>query len=66
MCIIHPNHTANNAFIFNSQAFILERCGCVKFSMPHEDGTKICEELDCIKMEQRNWILSVSRGGDKI
>lgn len=30
-------------------AYVLKRCGCVKFSMPHKNGTRVCsqKETDC-------------------
>jgi hypothetical protein len=48
---------------FNSSlAFVLRHCGCVRFSMPHRLGTRICKrsELKCISEMQTYFIINVT------
>lgn len=38
--------------------FTLKNCGCVKFSMPHINSTKICNvtRLNCVLEAERSWL----------
>lgn len=43
------------------QAYVLKRCKCVKFSMPHMNGTRVCshKQSECIEDSVTYWYLNV-------
>ena len=54
-------YTQSNCELECLTQFVLKECKCVKFSMPHEKGTKICayNEVTCYHKAESDWLLEV-------
>ncbi|CAO1422206.1 unnamed protein product [Diamesa tonsa] len=52
-------YTQSNCELECLTEFVLRECKCVKFSMPHENGTKICayDEVSCYYKAESVWLL---------
>lgn len=52
-------YTQSNCELECLTEYVLKECKCVKFSMPHEKGTKICayDEVSCYYKAESDWLL---------
>jgi len=55
------SYTQSNCKLECMTDYILKECKCVKFFMPHKNGTKICNpsEIICVENAKRSWIMRV-------
>lgn len=55
-------YTQSNCELECLARYVSEKCGCVKFSMPRDNITKVCSHSDkqCIEDSELNWIINVS------
>jgi acid-sensing ion channel, other len=54
----YQDYTKNNCEVECLTEFVLRTCGCVKFSMPRENVTKLCglKQIECTARAERHWI----------